>query len=273
MKSLSLLFLLLFSNILLAENRVCLIKNQDVLVSDEVQHKFSFGLEKPGQAIFQNYLIMFFSRSGYIHLVVKNTKSGSKISSQYEKGQKHIALNITPHFRLNCYTDSRFAKMHSLMEENKFDATLADIAELKDYKSKIALKINKTLTFKYNQKLVQKGMRPILFQYGNVYTADDPRDEDKNHCTFRVGIKVNKDIKIYSGTLLKVKEVNEFNNSSKRFVMSYSFVDTTAGKKTIENTEYSPLSLECSIRNQDKLTYNLFKKITGERIEIGIKNK
>ena len=264
-------FLLLFSFSAMAENRVCQIKNQDIAVSDEVEHQFSFGTEKGGQTVFKNFLIISFSRNGYLFIVVKNTKTDMKVTSQYSLKQDHIALHITPHFKLNCYTDSRFSKMRSTQKDNKFDSSISELAELKDYTTRMAIKVNRTLTFVYNQRAVQKGMRPIIFQYGNVYTADTPREESKNHCAFTIGIKVNKDIKIFSGTLLKVNEVRVLNNSSSRFVISYGFVDSSTGKKTIEHSEYSPLTLECSIRKEDKFTYKMFKEITGDRLELGLK--
>lgn len=219
-----------------AENRVCQVKNRDKLISDDVEHQFSFSSEKSGQSAFNEYMIMFFRQGDYINLVVKNIKADQKFTSQYHLEQKHIKISMSPHFRLNCYTDSLFAQINS--KANKFDANLADYSDLADYKASIAIKINKTLNFKYNQKNVQKGMRPIIFQYGNAYTADDPRDDDKNHCTFRIGIKTKKDIQIFAGTLLKVSEVNVFENSAKRRVLSYSFVNTLRGRKPsiIRNT-------------------------------------
>lgn len=262
---------MLFSFSVYAENRVCQIKNQDISVSNEVEHQFSFGTDKGGQTVFKNFLIMFFSRNGYLYLVVKDSKRDIKVTSQYSLKQDHLSLHLTPHFQLNCYSDSRFSMMSSNQKENKFDSQISEEAELKDYTTRMAIKVNRTLTFVYNQKAVQQGMRPIIFQYGNVYTADTPREEDKNHCAFTIGIKVNKDIQIFSGTLLKVNEVKVLDNSSSRFVISYGFVDPSTGKKTIEHSEYSPLSLECSIRKEDKFTYKLFKKITGDRLELGLK--
>lgn len=271
MKLSAVLLVLFLSFTVFAENRVCQIKNQDPSVSNSVEHQFSFSTEKGGQSIFKNYLTMFFSRNGYLFLVVKDNKRDIKVTGQFSLKQDHLSLHISPHFKLNCYSDSRFSKMRTMQKDNSFDSTISDIAELKDYTMRMAIKVNRTLTFIYNQRNVQQGMRPIIFQYGNVYTADTPREESKNHCTFNIGIKANKDIQIFAGTLLKVSDVKVLDNSSSRFVISYSFVDSSTGKQMIAHSEYSPLSLECSIRKEDKFTYKMFKHITGDRLELGLK--
>ena len=250
---------------------VCQIKSKDIMVSDEVEHQFSFEMSSGGHSQYNGYMFMFFNKKNHRHLVVKNEKIDLIISSQYSLEQVHLALKIHPHFRLNCYSDEKFAQLSRSNEESRLDSELGDSQNLTQYKKNISFKIKRTLKFLYNQKKVQNGMRPIIFKNGRAFTSDNAEIKDSDHCTFQIKIKKNKDINIYAGTLLKVETIKELRNSAGRKVLSYSFVDPSSGKPKRKFTDFVPFYLNCTFPTEKEFTYKYFKEVTSDRIQIGLK--
>lgn len=254
-----------------ATNYVCQVKTKDVLKSDEVEHQFSIDSKAGGHGHYAGYMMMFFNKKGYRHMVIKNEKSGIIVSAQFALDQEHLAMKITPHFRINCYSDNKYAAISKGKTNAKLDSEFGESLNLTQFKKDIAIRINRTLKFVYNQKNAQMGMRPVIFYRSKVYTADDDIYEGKDHCTFRVKINSNQDVHLYAGTLLKVKTVNFLKNSGGRWVLSYSFVDPTTGKSDYQFKDLTPFNLNCVYQKQDEFTYKKFKEITSDRVEIGLK--
>ena len=206
--------------------------------------------------------IFLWNKNFHIYLKYEEKARNLSLTSQYFPARDSFSLEVKPHYNFNC--SSRGAKKETASDK------IEPNSSLDKYTSDLWVRTNSNLKFIYYQRNVVDRMRPIIFQDGKVFTADDSRDIEGNWCIFNVQVKLDEDTFINTGTKLKVQSFNILSNNPTHNVYAYTFVDIAGGRKRSETSRYAPFSLECKIKKSDIFNLNLFKKITGNRLSLFI---
>jgi hypothetical protein len=222
---------------------------------------------------FQEHRVLIWNKNEMTQMVLKNKRTKQEASASFDPRQPSFHLSLSPSGEVKC-VDKKLAiadkdkGINSVLNEK-----LTEGSPLRQFTNRIRFTTQNILKFVYNQKTVNGEMRPIIFQEGKTYTADDDLSRDKkgNFCVFQIQVKLDEDIYMPKGVKLDPLVFQVHSNNSSHDVFSYSFVDFAKGKKSYETYNYALFGLDCNIKKGDELTPALFNSITGSRFNLEIK--
>ncbi|TDJ03941.1 MAG: hypothetical protein E2O68_09195 [Deltaproteobacteria bacterium] len=207
--------------------------------------------------------VYLWNKNYLIYLKYEEKARNLSFTSSYFPARDSFSLEVKPNYSFTCSSRGGVKKAVTSDKINPNDS-------LDKYTQGLWVRTNKELKFVYYQRNVVDRMRPIIFQDGNLYTADSERDVEGNWCIFNIQVKLDENTYISSGTKLRVESFNILSNNPTHNVYAYTFVDIAGGRKRSETSRYAPFSLECKIKKSTIFTLNLFSKITGDRLSLYI---
>ncbi len=183
-----------------------------------------------------------------------------------EKGQNYY---FKVGLRTQIYCDPQNSK--GKQNKAKLKEMQVDDKLLASEKS-IIFQIQDYLTFPHEQAEENGMMRTLFFQNGKIHESSSRLDSKSHWCGLRVQIQEKKSTFMDKGAQLTPLSFQKLQNNSNFDNYSYSFVDFSSGKSSLEQKGgWKPFSLECNIIRGATLHYALFKSITGNKIKISKK--
>ncbi len=190
-----------------------------------------------------------------LHFELTEDSQSAKTITYYKKEQDFISLSLNDLCKVECRFVPRAA------EKLNADANLGDIH------FDLSLTVLQHLMIKYKSDEASGEMRGIYFQEGRLLYSKDQRDDAKPWCIFKTQLKMMEDTYINAQTNMPIFSNSIQDTVGNNKVFSYALVDFATGKKGMENSFITPLSLDCRFQGE-AFTYGLFKGIVGNYLDL-----
>lgn len=274
-KYFALLFIMTFSSYSWSRSYICSLnyvplgKSIDVSQADQYIKSFIFdSTQSKGRKVkFKGDEVMVWNKNKEIQVRFTDGKSKTFFHTQFSPIRPTFSVKLNGSRSFKCKDKSK-PGANPTSSSDGGPGPLTQASLLENYKKDLDVLLSSNLTIKYFQENVQGRMRPIIFQGGKLYTADDERDNDGNWCILNFQLQLDENTEVDRGTRWDVISTGKFSNSSSHHVYTFTFVDIGRGKKMNDNNYYAPFSLECRIKKAVPFSYKLFRRITGERLAI-----